>query len=276
MYDSFSNDYDRFVNWQNRLGFEMPFIERELRSAGLEPGARVLDAACGTGMHAIALARRGYRAAGADFSAGMISRARENASEAGVDIPFVPVGFGQIAAAFRESRDGLFPFDAVLCLGNSLPHLLTKQELAAALEDFGACLRSGGLLVIQNRNFDAVVKKHERWMEPQAHRESRPASATGGLPQEGIIDEVEWVFLRFYDYRPDGLIDFNIVTLRREGNAAWQQRVTSTTLYPLRQAELTEALEQAGFTHIQIYGGLDGTAFDAETSGNLVIAARCK
>ena len=77
MYDQFSSDYDRFVNWPNRLVVEMPFIERQLQAIALEAAgpARVLDAACGTGVHAIALAQRGYRVAGADLSAGMIERA---------------------------------------------------------------------------------------------------------------------------------------------------------------------------------------------------------
>ena len=56
MYDDFSVDYDRFVAWSGRLAVEMPFIERELEKVGAR---LVLDAACGTGMHTIALAERG-------------------------------------------------------------------------------------------------------------------------------------------------------------------------------------------------------------------------
>ncbi|MBP1694600.1 MAG: hypothetical protein H6Q37_2483, partial [Chloroflexi bacterium] len=33
MYDSFSSDYDRFVNWSSRLNFELPFIEECLTAA---------------------------------------------------------------------------------------------------------------------------------------------------------------------------------------------------------------------------------------------------
>ncbi len=262
-YDSFSSDYDRFVNWSNRLGFEMPFIDRTLQEAGLARGTtRVLDAACGTGMHAIALAKLGYPAAGADISAGMVARARANAVEAGLDMPFAAAGFGQLEAAFCQQDAALYPFDALLCLGNSLPHLLNPADLAAALADFYACLRPGGLLLVQNRNFDAVLKQRERWMEPQAHREN------------GAGGEREWIFLRFYDYRPDGLIDFNIVTLYSMEQSPWRQQVTTTQLYPLQRAELENALEHAGFEQITAFGGMDGAPFNADTSGNLVITAR--
>ena len=255
MYDAFSTDYDRFVNWPARLEAELPFIEAQL-AAVAEAGAGplgVLDSACGTGMHAIALAQRGYSAAGADVSAPMIERARANARASAAPVSFETAGFGELAEVFGPGA-----FDALLCLGNSLPHLLTDADLAAALDDFAACLRPGGLLLIQNRNFDAVMARRERWMEPQAHRE----------------DETEWLFMRFYDFDPDGLITFNVVTLQREGTGPWTQRVTTTRLRPLQQPDTVQALAAAGFVGVTCYGDMTGAAFDAQTSGNLVVAAR--
>ena len=102
-------------------------------------------------MHAIALAQRGFPAAGADLFEGMVTRSRANAASAGVDVRFETADFGSLAKVFGRGS-----FDALLCLGNSLPHLLSKADLSAALADFAACLRPGGLLVVQNRNFDAL------------------------------------------------------------------------------------------------------------------------
>jgi len=267
MYDALSVNYDRFVNWQSRLEVEMPFIERELKKVNAR---RVLDAACGTGKHAIALAQRGYDVAGADLSAGMVARAGVNASLAGVEILFTTAGFSELAKTFAVDNsqnskltgttDG---FDALLCLGNSLPHVLTSTDLDLALLNFSACLRPGGLVLIQNRNFDAVMSRRERWMEPQTHLE----------------DGMEWLFLRFYDFEkptelsPDGLITFNIITLQRSGTNPWTQQVTSTSLHPLRQAEIRGALIRAGFHSIESSGNMTGAAFDLEASGNLIITA---
>lgn len=254
MYDALSSDYDYFVNWPNRLAAEMPFIEAQLRPlTAPDRPVRVLDAACGTGMHVIELARRGYAADGADLSAGMIDKARANAAAAGLAARFEAVGFGGLAAAFQG-------YDAVLCLGNSLPHVLEPDALAATLADFAACLRSGGLLLIQNRNFEAVLARQERWMGPESHRQG----------------EGEWLFVRFYDFNPDGRITFHILTLTRPApDAAWEQRLTSTRLYPQRKAELLPALQAAGFGSLVVYGGLNGSSFDPQTSPNLVLAA-CK
>ena len=126
MYDAFSLDYDRFVNWPNRLAFELPFIQQQLEALKAAPDQTlsILDAACGTGMHAIALAQQGHSVSGADLSTGMIERAKVNAAEAGVQARFAAAGFGALAQEFQGQPD--FPFDALLCLGNSLPHLLTQ------------------------------------------------------------------------------------------------------------------------------------------------------
>jgi len=255
MYDQLSHDYDRFVNWPGRLAYELPFLLHQLGTIKKPEGIplRILDAACGTGQHAISLAKAGMQVAGADLSAEMIRVARQNADNAGIFPDFRAAGFGSLAATFGASR-----FDALLCLGNSLPHLLTPPELVSALKDFFACLAPGGLLLIQNRNFDAVLAAHNRWMEPQAHTEG----------------EHEWVFQRFYDFESAGLIRFNIVTLRRQVPGEWQASISSTHLAPQTRQELEQALLTAGFTQIQSFGSLENVTFDPAKSGNLVILAK--
>jgi glycine/sarcosine N-methyltransferase len=250
LYDDFSHDYDRFVDWPGRLAYEMPFLQAQLKAAGVR---RILDAACGTGQHAIALAQTGFEVAGADVSAGMIARARANAQVAQVPARFEQAGFGELEMTFGKGQ-----FDAVLCLGNSLPHALSAEQVTAALADFAACLKPGGLVIIQNRNFDAVMTGHQRWMEPQSARE----------------DGVEWLFLRFYDFEADGTLTFNILTLKREGQGAWSQSAWRTSLRPLLAEELQVALTRVGFTAAMFYGDMQSMPFEAGTSGNLIACAR--
>ncbi len=252
MYDAFSGDYDFFVDWKSRLDYELPFLVEQIRR--VKPGGRVLDAACGTGMHAIALAGRGFTAAGADFSTGMIERARQNSKRARVNVEWKVAGFGDMANAFRGQC-----FDGLVCLGNSIPHALTAEAVQTALLDFHACLEPGGILIIQNRNFDTVMTGKQRWMEPQTHREG----------------DKEWVFIRFYDFLPNGRIAFHVFDLHRENqNEVWRQEVLNTELNPIIQSEMRQALEEAGFTDLRWYGSLGGDPFNPATSGNLVVTAR--
>jgi len=247
LYDALSADYDRFVDWPARLAFELPFLEELLRRHRVR---RVLDAACGTGQHVLALAQRGYKATGADLSERMIERACAAARAAASPATFTVAGLGELRQAIAGH------FDALLCLGNSLPHLLSAGAVSAALADFAAVLRPGGLLVIQNRNYDRVWHQRERFMPLQVHRE----------------DDREWLFFRFMDFH-EATMTFNVVTLERTGSN-WAYRVGSTELRPLFHAELETSLFAAGFEEVSFYGSYEGTPFDPQASGDLIAAAQ--
>jgi glycine/sarcosine N-methyltransferase len=246
LYDALAADYDRFVDWPGRLSHELPFLTSLFQDHDVR---RVLDAACGTGHHAIALASRGYQVVGADLSGAMIQRARENASAHGVEVSFVVAGLGGFSALGET-------FDAAICLGNSLPHLLSAHAVAGALVDLAAVLRPGGLLIIQNRNFDRVWARRERFMPPQSSRE----------------DAGEWLFVRFYDYHGE-TVDFNMVRLQRTVDG-WSQEVESTELRPIFRDDLAAALTAAGMVEIACYGSYDGSAFDPDQSGDLVSVSK--
>jgi glycine/sarcosine N-methyltransferase len=257
MYDRFSSVYDKFVNWQKRLAYEMPFLEAQLATLGKErENLRILDAACGTGMHVVELAQRGYRVSGADLSSSMILKAIENAVSYHAQVEFKAAAFGDLAKTFLNGKDRQ-PFDTVLVLGNSIPHILDRAALDHALLDLHDCLAPGGFLLIQNRNFDKILETRERWMEPQSQRNS----------------DGEWIFLRFYDFEPDKKIRFNIVTLHRAESADWQQELESVELFPWQSQELGESLEKAGFSNISCYGDMEGQEYSRMTSENLVIRA---
>lgn len=52
-------------------------------------------------------------------------------------------------------------FDAVMCLGNSFAHLLDnygdQREQIQAISNFEKCVKPGGLLLIDHRNYDNIM-----------------------------------------------------------------------------------------------------------------------
>jgi len=261
-YDTLGDDYDRMVSWEGRLAREDAFFRGLFDEHGVR---RVLDAACGTGMHAVAFARQGRDAEGADLSPVMVDHARRNAAAAGVTVTFTVAGFGDLSALGRG------PFDAVTCLGNSLPHLLDDASLDAAFQDFARALRPGGLLVIQNRNYDRVLRERLRFMPVAARADAegetlflrmtdfpRAASPAAGAPTS--------------DPRAEESIEFTIVTLKKRAGS-WSQSARTTPLRALRRATLERALAEAGFSAVRFFGSYDRAAFDAPGTGDLILTA---
>jgi cyclopropane fatty-acyl-phospholipid synthase-like methyltransferase len=59
------------------------------RHLNLTPTSRLVDVGCGQGRHALALAQRGSRVVGVDFSIGLLTKARDLGAELGVQACWV-------------------------------------------------------------------------------------------------------------------------------------------------------------------------------------------
>lgn len=137
LFANYGKTYNKECFTQGTVG-EVDFVEREI---GGDRSKRILDIACGTGRHAIELARRGYRVVGFDLSAGQLRVAREAAAEAGLSVEF-------------QRRDATLPhftreFDAALmfCEG-AFPLMETDEKNFAILQHAAAALRPGGKLML--------------------------------------------------------------------------------------------------------------------------------
>lgn len=126
--------YDVFVDWEGRLGREMPGLRRALDGAD-----RVLDVGCGTGRHVAALLDCGFDAYGADVSEDMLAKAR---AFTGQPERFTTWRLGDPAPA------RLSDFDAIVCLGNVWPQVVEDADVATACAELLRLLRPGGRLVM--------------------------------------------------------------------------------------------------------------------------------
>ena len=251
-YDALAPLFDVMTDWDARLASEGPFLRAALEEAHAE---RVLDAACGSGGHGLALARWGYTVAGADASPAMIALARSKATQAGLSVPFDVAGLAELP----ERLVGRPRFDAVFCLGNSLPHVLSQEDLVSALSGMAAMLRPGGLLVTQNLNYDLRWRTQPRFFAAQG----------------GTLEGREVLVWRFADYdAAAGRIAFHIA-LFNKGEGDWHVRVHTTPQRPLFQVDLVAGLQAAGFSAVHAYGQMSVPLqpFEAGSSPDLVVMA---
>ena len=90
------NEWEEFFDGHAPVYMDNPFtkntvqeIDFLLNELSLPEYSHILDMGCGTGRHAIELARRGYRVTGVDISSGMLAEAEKAAREAEVKITWV-------------------------------------------------------------------------------------------------------------------------------------------------------------------------------------------
>ena len=85
LFENYALGYDQEAFTQGTIQ-EVDFLEQEI---AFNTSLKVLDVGCGTGRHAIELARRGYAVTGVDLSPAQLHRAKQKAVAAGVSISFV-------------------------------------------------------------------------------------------------------------------------------------------------------------------------------------------
>ncbi len=103
---------------------------------GLSPGARVLDLGCGPGLYCEALARRGMRVTGVDFSQSSIEYARGQAAAAGLAIEYLSGNY--VATDFGGEYDAILLIFGDLCALADADRDRLLGRVAAALARGGA------------------------------------------------------------------------------------------------------------------------------------------
>ncbi|ACB84270.1 class I SAM-dependent methyltransferase [Natranaerobius thermophilus] len=212
-----SERWDEIIDWEKRRQSEDSFFEKLLHNHGVE---NVLDIACGTGFHSIHLAKAGFNVKAADGSEAMLAKTKENAKLYNVDFEVEKADWLKLTNTISEK------YDAVICLGNALTHLFYEDYYRRALEQIYQVLNKGGILVADQRNYDAILEtgyssKHKYYY---------------------CGDEVEVKPIIIED-------DFVRFAYKFSENEKYY-----LTLHPIRIDNLSQYILDAGFEKVETYG----------------------
>jgi SAM-dependent methyltransferase len=152
-FDAHAPIYEENVFTKNTLR-EVDFLLEEL---SLPAGGAILDVGCGTGRHAIELAKRGYAVTGLDLSLGMLARAGEAARIAGVTADWIHADATQFSLVGK--------YDGAVCLCEGAFGLLGQRDdpigqPLAILCNISRSLKPQAKAVLTVLNAAAMLRRH--------------------------------------------------------------------------------------------------------------------
>jgi glycine/sarcosine N-methyltransferase len=213
----------------------------------ITPAARIIEVGCGTGTTAISLATLGFHVAASDLDPVMIAIAKETDKRAAAsdDVGYYPA-LGQVRFFVDDMIGSLenAPADsthAVLCLGNTLPHLTRPGELDRFFRAAGKTLVADGVLIIQILNYPRIIRK-------------------GGLTLPELKGD-GLLFRRRQVYNEDtGLISFHT-----EVESSTETEARTHKLFPIDRELLSKHADAAGLSESGAYCDWKYSAFEGDS-----------
>lgn len=136
----YADQYDHLYA-EKDYSAECDLIEAAIAKHAEKPPATMLDIGCGTGRHALALTKRGYRVTGVDLSAAMleIARAASKNLELGIRPEFVQGDARDFSIGRR--------FDAAIMMFAVIGYLSSNADVLAGLRNIRSHLEDGALFL---------------------------------------------------------------------------------------------------------------------------------
>lgn len=249
--ESYATYYDLLYSHRN-IPAEVDFIEKVLRECSLVPVKKVLDVGCGTGIHTLELAKRGYTAVGVDVSPAMIEAARRKA----VGLPNVEFVLAD-ATNLKFDRE----FDAAIAFYGVVSYFRDDDSLLKFFNSVRRALKKGAVFIFDTWSLVGVQAKRVYYETPFSS--FRKAGSMLAIKEENWrID-----FLEEVAYAE---IQWSVIDLPRNEINVFKHDLT-LRLFTLR--ELTHFLYESGFELCKTYEDYAGRPF-TENSSEIVVVAR--
>jgi Methyltransferase domain len=181
------------------------------------PGYAV-DLGAGFGMHSIPLARSGFRVLAIDTSSYLLEQLRKYSTG-------LPVS--AVQADLRDfSRHISVPADLILCMGDTLTHLESTEEIKQLFRDVAASLRSAGRFVATFRDYRELPIGDKRFIPVRSDSQRIHTCFLEEMPERVLVHDI------VHEYGGDG----------------WSLKVSSYEKLRLNPEVLIQAAEEAGLS----------------------------
>lgn len=207
--------------FESKLADNVQFFEALLSQAGAH--ATALDLGCGSGFQTAALLSLGYDVVAVDSSELLIAELSERIANSKLTA---------LVADFRDARvySERGPFAVAVCMGDTLVHLSTVEEVSQVFRDVFGCLKAGSWLVLSFRDLTRELIGIDR-----------------AIPVR--LDERQ-LMSTFLEYEPEHVVVNDMMFVYQDGR--WTMSKSSYRKLRLAPATVVEHLKQIGFHSIEL------------------------
>lgn len=207
---------------------------------------RLLDMAAGSGGLALALAKEGYTVTATDLEQGMTAQMSIKKEQENASLEILTLDMREIDR-FKECS-----FNTIVCIGNSLVHLDSTDEVLDVLRKASRLLTQKGQLIIQIVNYDRVLKEQ--------------------IQELPTIDRGVIQFYRTYEWRDPKILFHGKLIVNNLGEVQIFQQTTE--LLPVTSETLQQLLKESGFQEIELFGSFQGEAYQTDSPAIIVVAQK--
>lgn len=229
-YSGFSNIYDEAMD---NIPYEKwsEDITELLKQQGIESGV-ICELGCGTGTMTELLAKKGYQMIGVDMSADMLQQAMEKKLASGADIQYVMQDMRELTLHH--------PVDAMISVCDSMNYITEDEDLKQVFARAREFLNPSGIFLFDMKTeycYEMIIGDHVM----VEHTEDTSCIWENTYYKEEKINEYA---LTIFEREPG-------TELFRRYEEVHEQRA-----YEIQEVE--NALREAGFSLLYIYGGQIG------------------
>ena len=217
-----------YPDWEGSMRRQASHLDSVIREVWGPDCRSVLDASCGIGTQALGLAALGYNVTGSDLSPEEVERAKKEAKERNLEIDFHVCDMRHVSDFFAKQ------FDLVISCDNSVPHLLTDEDIRKAFQQFLRCTRPGGGCIVTVRDYEK---------EDVSQRQVKPYGIRD-------CDGTRWLLSQVWE--PNGrLYDVSMYLIEDHGGTDCRTHVFRASYYPIPIPRLIELMKEVGFQEVE-------------------------
>ena len=169
---------------------------------------------------------------------------RHGLTEEELAVHWVPGTFEIPLVAQQLARSG--KHDAVICLGNSFTHLHDENDRRKSLAEYYATLRHDGILIMDHRNYDAILDNKAKPKRNYYYGSDRVTAS----PE--YVDES----LARFCYKFDDGDEYHL------------------NMFPLRHKYVSNLMKEVGFQDVTTYGDFQEDFKDSEPDFFVHVASK--